>query len=80
MRNVVLSVFMLLALSLPVFAKPPLTITPYCWDAQYTSCPVFGATQNCTDGMWSDYVCECKKYWDYWHIHYTLVWDCDEVR
>lgn len=50
-------------------AKPP-PLLPYCWDIDKTSCSPVGATQNCQDGIWSDYVCTCRSY----------TWDCDEVR
>ncbi|AEI63084.1 hypothetical protein [Corallococcus macrosporus] len=49
-------------------------LLPFCWDLHYTSCPRPGATQACTDGIWSDYVCTCRPFGT------RNVWDCPEVR
>ncbi|MDY7227572.1 hypothetical protein [Hyalangium rubrum] len=51
-------------------AGPP-ALLPYCWNHEGTRCLTPGKTQNCTDGIWSDYVCTCRT-------NYT--WDCPEVR
>lgn len=53
-------------------SRPPLL--QFCWDMHYTSCSRPGATQQCTDGIWSDYVCTCKAFSG------RYVWDCPEVR
>ncbi|MFP2959832.1 hypothetical protein ACLEPN_18865 [Myxococcus sp. 1LA] len=53
-------------------SRPPLL--QFCWNLHYTTCPRPGATQQCTDGIWSDYVCTCKAF------NGRNVWDCPEVR
>ncbi|WP_224368826.1 hypothetical protein [Hyalangium versicolor] len=47
---------------------PPLL--SYCWVLEGTGCSPVGKTQNCTDGIWTDYVCTCR----------ATGWDCPEVR
>jgi|GEM_PF-6781710 len=49
-------------------------LLPYCWDISYTTCTSRGATQQCTDGIWTDYVCTCRAFGS------RNVWDCPEVR
>jgi hypothetical protein len=70
-------VLMLLALASPAFAGPGATLTPYCWDVNYTSCrePEVGLTISCTDGMWYDYTCTCTQTWNG-----DFRWYCSEVR
>ncbi|AGC43750.1 hypothetical protein MYSTI_02434 [Myxococcus stipitatus DSM 14675] len=52
--------------------------TPICWEADLTTCGNAGNTMECTDGIWSDYLCVCEN-------HGTtgspiLRWNCPEVR
>ncbi|AKQ69497.1 hypothetical protein A176_006409 [Myxococcus hansupus] len=49
-------------------------LLPFCWNLHYTSCARQNATQACTDGIWSDYVCVCRP------LGTRNVWDCPEVR
>jgi hypothetical protein len=56
---------------------PPLLSN--CWDLDQTACTNVGATQNCTDGIWTDYVCTCRSYPVY-PTGTKRAWDCPEVR
>ncbi|WP_223645733.1 hypothetical protein [Corallococcus sp. EGB] len=56
---------------------PPLLSN--CWDLDQTACTSVGSTQNCTDGIWTDYVCTCRSYSVY-PTGTKRVWDCPEVR
>lgn len=72
----------LLAIASPVFSGPTTPLTPpppYGWNLDNTSCSSLGQTQNCTDGIWSDYVCVCREFGGF---PYPVVWrwDCPEVR
>ncbi|ABF90373.1 hypothetical protein MXAN_0605 [Myxococcus xanthus DK 1622] len=53
-------------------SRPPLL--QFCWNLHYTSCSGPGTTQQCTDGIWSDYVCTCRT------LGTRNVWVCPEVR
>ncbi|MCP3064004.1 hypothetical protein LXT21_35035 [Myxococcus sp. K38C18041901] len=53
---------------------PPLL--QYCWEQDNTACTSLNATQNCTDGIWSDYVCTCRLS----TLTQRRAWDCPEVR
>lgn len=73
------------AMSIPELAGTPAPLEkgpigqpgyPYCWDLDGTYCSPVGSTRNCTDGIWSDYVCTCR-YDSYYRTNY---WDCPEVR
>ncbi|PTL75140.1 hypothetical protein [Vitiosangium sp. GDMCC 1.1324] len=53
-------------------------LLPYCWNLDQTSCSPAGATQGCTDGIYTDYVCTCVSYTV--GTTRTVKWDCPEVR
>jgi hypothetical protein len=56
----------------------PPQLLPYCWNLDQTSCSPVGATQRCTDGIWTDYVCTCKRYTS--GTSQYQIWDCPTVR
>ncbi|MCP3103544.1 hypothetical protein LZ198_32140 [Myxococcus sp. K15C18031901] len=56
---------------------PPLL--QYCWDLDQDACTSVGSTQNCTDGIWTDYVCTCRSY-SVFPTGTKRIWDCPEVR
>ncbi len=60
-------------------SEESVVILPYCWDIDQRSCSRQGATQGCTDGIYSDYVCTCIRYTSY-PYQTRLIWDCPEVR